>query len=471
MAEEFLPIFIAESREELSQAMAIALKKKASKEDITTLLRLFHTLKGNSRLINLDGLSTLAHKLEEDTKEISAAPKGVGLGVLIGGIREFEARLDKLEEPDKPEPQPPVRLEAIRVPVESLNKVLRATGELKAKLSSLKTLDSGDPQFKRSLYKANRILIELEATVLDQRMFPLGTVLERFPASAIELAAQLGKEVDVEIECSDIKLDNPIIEAIHEPMVHLLRNAVDHGIELPKERRALGKPKRGKISIKAQRLKDQVLVEIRDDGAGINADEVAKKAEALGFISKVEKERLSYHEKLNLLFRTGFTTQAKPTEISGRGIGLDIVWDSLRRIGGSVRITTEVSKGTAIELRLPLTFSLVDVLFLKIGTLELGLPLLRVSKVLPYSHKKQYRYPIVFLAEVMGEPIAFPKKLIMYEFQNELVGLAVDDVLYRDKVLIEQPDKRLRSLKGIAGSTLFGDGQVCLMLDADSLNR
>ncbi len=512
MNEEFLGVFAEESGEELEKIEQLALSLGPEKLSvIPELMRLFHTIKGNSRLMELTDFSDAAHTLEDCLKAINDGtlkpspdvtnfilkgkdllkaglkriaakqPPGIDIEALLKGFEALKSPTSKSEGVRVEIGENELNVQSVRVPTESLDKVLRCVGQLNTKVSTLKSLQESfdEKVFSRNLREAELLVKQLQDEVLEERMFPLETIFGRFPRMVRELAIEQGKKINLIIRATDVKLDKSVLEIINDPMVHILRNAVDHGIETPDERKKNGKSEEGIIEISTEKFRDSVIINIKDDGNGIDQDAIVKKATEMGYVKPGTK--LSKEEILKLVGRSGLSTKPTASKLSGRGVGMDIVYNNIKRIGGNLNLESEKGKGTVISLRLPLTLAIVNSILVAVGDHKLLIPLLRISKILDIhgqmisqeegvtylvSDGKQMRY--FRLGELLGIQHQ-PARILVYEYGNELVALGVDEVLSRDFILVNKPDARLSSIPGVGGTTVMGDGQVRVVLDVESI--
>ncbi len=493
--DEFLGIFITEAKEELEGVTNLILEIP-SKDSIKDLMRLLHTLKGNSKMLDLTDFSDASHILEDcviaiDKGKLLGKEREVefllqGVDILNNAIISLEKKttvkipLKKLTEqfdnlkksPKKAsimttkiaEPLPDYN--TINVTAENMDQLIRLSSQLQTKVSSIKITKANELLFKRNLREMELLLKQLNSTLLSARMYPLEKIFLRYPRMVRELATEQNKEIKFVVDSSKIELDRTVIDVLNDPLVHILRNAIDHGIEKKGIRKAAKKVERATIKISAEKYRDSVVIKIEDDGAGIDQEKVIQKAIEKGLIKKGSK--LNEEDIFNLILHTGLSTKDKPSKISGRGIGMDIVYSNIKKVGGNVKISSKKGFGTIIELKLPLTLAIMNSIIILVGTHKFAFPLLRVSKIINYNEKiiKDYQYfPINKLLETQGEV----NKLIIYEFENRHVALGITDVLYRKSILVNKPSKRLSSLPGIGGTTVLSSGKICPVLDLDPL--
>jgi len=329
-----------------------------------------------------------------------------------------------------------------------------------------------------------RLMNDLQESVMRLRMVAIGTVFSRFPRLVRDLAKKTGKEMELVLKGEDTELDKTVVEVIGDPLMHLIRNSVDHGIESPEERRASGKPELGTITLDAYHEGNHIAILISDDGAGLDLVKIRNLAVSRGLIG--EKEELSDSDISNLIFLPGFSTAEKVTDISGRGVGMDVVKKALNNLGGMVDITTRKEKGTTFTIRLPLTLAIIQALLVEVGEEIYAVPLSSVLETLlvnrddiktvgglPMVQLRGNTLPLISLQEKFSLPT--PKTassevfVVVVGFGDKALGLIVDELRGQQEVVIKSLGDFLNNLPGIAGATILGDGKVTLILDIGSL--
>lgn len=427
---------------------------------------------------------------------------------------EFEALLDQLHgdaaptqvataapvaaprpAPAAPKPAPAAKPAAkaggeaeqtIRVDTKRLDAIVNLVGELVLSRNRLKTLRARirDEELDRAVSSLDIATARLQNAVMRTRMQPVGKVFSRFPKVARDVARQLQKEVDLELVGADTELDRNLVEALADPLVHLVRNAIDHGIEVPSLRDASGKPRQGHVRLSAQQEGDFVTIEIRDDGAGIDPERLRVKALEKGLIDPEAAARLSHDECLQLIFLPGFSTKAEVTDISGRGVGMDVVQSRIRELSGQITIHSDVGRGSRFVIRVPLTLAILPTLLVQAGEPVYALPLARVMEVLhapaaslrwfdgrAVLDRQSHTLPLVDLRDWLRvEPAAAALlTIVVLQMGDQRFGLVVDQVRGREEVVIKPLPRAVRGLPGYAGATLIGDGRMALILDVDGL--
>ena len=446
-----------------------------------------------------------------------ATPPAAGAAAASGGDLisddEFEALLDQLHgdgvpttvaapsptPPPRPQPAPkpaPAGKPAakvggeteqtIRVDTKRLDAIVNLVGELVLSRNRLKTLRARirDEELDRAVSGLDIATARLQTAVMRTRMQPVGKVFSRFPKVARDVARQLQKEVDLELVGADTELDRNLVEALADPLVHLVRNAIDHGIEVPSLREACSKPRQGHVRLSAQQEGDFVTIEIRDDGAGIDPERLRVKALEKGLIDPEAAARLSHDECLQLVFLPGFSTKAEVTDISGRGVGMDVVQSRIRELSGQITIHSDVGRGSRFVIRVPLTLAILPTLLVQAGDPVYALPLARVMEVLhapseslrwfdgqAVLDRQSHTLPLVDLRQWLRvDPVMAPLlTIVVLQMGEQRFGLIVDQVRGREEVVIKPLPRAVRGLPGYAGATLIGDGRMALILDVDGL--
>ncbi|WP_203323794.1 chemotaxis protein CheA, partial [Pseudoxanthomonas beigongshangi] len=378
--------------------------------------------------------------------------------------------------------------QTIRVDTKRLDAIVNLVGELVLSRNRLKTLRARlrDEELDRAVSGLDIATARLQNAVMRTRMQPVGKVFSRFPKVARDVARSLKKEVDLELIGADTELDRNLVEALSDPLVHLVRNAIDHGIELPDLREATGKPRSGQVRLAAQQEGDYVTIEIRDDGAGIDPERLRDKALEKGLIEPEAAARLSHDECLQLIFLPGFSTKTEITDISGRGVGMDVVQSRIRELSGQIQIHSQLGRGSRFLIRVPLTLAILPTLLVQAGDPVYALPLARVMEVLhaPASSLRWFdgqavldrqstTLPLVDLRRWLGvEAVKAPLlTIVVLQMGDQRFGLVVDQVRGREEVVIKPLPRAVRGLRGYAGATLIGDGRMALILDVDGLRE
>ncbi len=378
----------------------------------------------------------------------------------------------------------------VRVDIDRLDVLLNLVSELiiqKTRLEGLEGIER-TPEYVETIEYLERITTSLHDAVMKVRMVPVETVFNRFPRMIRDISKELGKEVELVMSGEETELDRTVIDEIGDPLIHLLRNSVDHGIEVAEKRNALGKSDVGRVDLKAYQDGNNVVIEVGDDGAGINVDKVKKKAIEKGLISKEIADTLSKKDIIDFMFKPSFSTADKVTDISGRGVGLDVVKTKIEALGGMVDIETEFGKGSKFFIRLPLTLAIVQALLIMVGDEKYALQLSSIQKIMNINPEeiklvqKQevilYRnivIPIVRLDKVLEvnkkEEYTKQLTLVIVKKGDKLTGLVVDKIIGQQEIVQKSLGKLLSGIKIITSATILGDGNVALILDVNTLAR
>lgn len=376
--------------------------------------------------------------------------------------------------------------QTVRVDTKRLDAIVNLIGELVLSRNRLKTLRTRlkDEELDRAVSTLDIATARLQSAVMRTRMQPVGKVFSRFPKVARDVARSLQKEVDLELIGADTELDRNLVEALADPLVHLVRNAIDHGVEMPDLREAQGKSRMGRVRLSAQQEGDYVSIEVQDDGAGIDPERLRAKAREKGLIDPEAAARLTSEECLHLVFLPGFSTKQKVTDISGRGVGMDVVQSRIRELSGQIQIQSELGRGSRFLIRVPLTLAILPTLLVQAGEDVYALPLARVMEVLhapatslgwfdgrAVLDRKTHTLALLDLRQWLGVT-PMPTTLltiVVLQMGETRFGLVVDQVRGREEVVIKPLPRALRGLRGYAGATLIGDGRMALILDVDGL--
>ncbi|MBN6150062.1 chemotaxis protein CheA [Xanthomonas sp. AmX2] len=409
----------------------------------------------------------------------------------ISRVPSPESRVPAASAAPKPAAAPAKPAEAehtVRVDTKRLDAIVNLIGELVLARNRLKTLRVRlrDEELDRAVSGLDIATARLQSAVMRTRMQPVGKVFSRFPKVARDVARSLNKEVELELIGADTELDRNLVEALADPLVHLVRNAIDHGIEAPALREASGKPRSGHVRLSAQQEGDYVSIEVQDDGAGIDPERLRAKAREKGLIDPEAAARLTTEECLHLVFLPGFSTKQEVTDISGRGVGMDVVQSRIRELSGQIQIQSELGRGSRFLIRVPLTLAILPTLLVQAGDTVYALPLARVVEVLhaplrslgwfdgrAVLDRQSHTLPLVDLRLWLGidaPPLPLLTVVVLQAGESR-VGLVVDQVRGREEVVIKPLPRALRGLPGYAGATLIGDGRLALILDVDGLKN
>ncbi len=385
----------------------------------------------------------------------------------------------------------------IRVDVGLLDKLMNLVGELVLARNQILQCASGvrDTAFIATTQRLNLITSELQEGVMKTRMQPIGNVWAKFPRVVRDLSLACGKQVRIEMEGQGTELDKTIIEAIKDPLTHIVRNSVDHGLESPAERLSRGKPAEGRLLLRAYHEGGQVNIEIADDGQGINAERVMTKAIQQGILTVEQAGRLNERELANLVFAPGFSTAVQVSNISGRGVGLDVVKTNIEKIGGAVDIVSVPGRGTTLKMKIPLTLAIIPALMvttegdrfaipqvslLELVRLETDVPGQGIEMVhgSPVYRLRERLLPLVSLSQALGYrrgfhrpagPTGSASNIVVLQADQQIFGLVVDEINDTEEIVVKPLGRQLKTINAFAGATIMGDGRVALILDVVGL--
>ena len=377
--------------------------------------------------------------------------------------------------------------QTVKVGMDKLDDLLDDVGELVIGRSRLleKSVVHEDAELSDISNTIDKLTKDIQAKVLGIRMIPLDMIMSRFPRMVRDLAKNEGKEVELVVESGNIELDRTVVDKISEPLMHILRNCVDHGIETVEERKEAGKLPKGLIRIVASKQQDHVLIEVSDDGRGIDFERIKNSAIQKGLLSSEEANKALGRDLMDLLFRPGFSTAKEVTEVSGRGVGLDVVKSNVEDLGGSVIVNTSKGAGTTFSLWLPFTLAIIDAMLVVISDQNYAIPMSTIVeshkyevgeiKLIRNREVVQLRgevLPLLRMREYFGlEP--GPKKdsinTLIVQSRDRRAAIEVDDLAGHLQIVVKGLDQRLRRTKGISGGTILGSGKIALILDVDTI--
>ncbi len=393
--------------------------------------------------------------------------------------------------PSRPAERPAVEA-SIRVETGRLDAVMNLVGELVLARNHLKTLsralarDGMPEEVGKVSGRLDRVTTELQNAVMKMRMQAIRKVFSRFPKIVRDLARSLGKDVRLELVGEDTELDKNLVEALADPLIHLVRNSVDHGIEMPEKRCAAGKAEQGVVRLSARQEGDDIVILIEDDGGGIDANVLRAKAIERGVLEQDEAARMDAQDCFRIIFMPGFSTRDAVSDVSGRGVGMDVVKTRIDSLNGQINIDSTVGEGTCMELRVPLTLAILASLMVRAGARIFAVPLSGVDDVLMFDPnlvttvdgRRVYMVdgqplPLLVLGMWCGETDTMPERshLILMRNGSDRFGVVVDSVIGREEVVIKPLGPPLGELAGFSGATVTGDGRVALILDPVSLSR
>jgi two-component system chemotaxis sensor kinase CheA len=456
--------------------------KEEVKEDLSPVLKLLDSV------LSQETFKIVETKLQTQEEKIQPA---------VPLKPEFEEKTSKTEETVSQPKEKEKEVATLRVDVARIDKVMDLAGEIVLARNRLLNLASklevryaGDEQVEGLVETTaflDRVTSDLQLAVMKMRMQPLQKVFVKFPRMVRDLARTLGKDIDLEIIGEDTEVDKSVIEHIGDPLVHIIRNSIDHGIESPDERVLKGKLQKGKITINAYQKGTQIVIDIVDDGKGIDVEAVKAKAITRGLITLEEAEKMSNDAIINLIFLPGFSTKDVSTEVSGRGVGMDVVKSNVAKLNGYVEIFTEKDKGTTFRISLPLTLAIMQAMMIQVGeeiyaipqsmieeTLRIGTSQVKEvagQKVLTIRERVLPLFILNELLGVLGSSNADQKYILVASVGDRRFCIAVDAVLGQEEIVIKTINGIDSEACGIMGATITGDGKVVLILDLALLSR
>ncbi len=492
------------SEKELSEEEMVELQKEEMLEE-EALLENEEKEKKPKDDIDAEIERLLKQRMEEDKEKrlkrrekILAELQGKGTE---GGEKQGEEKKEEPKEEKKEAKKPPIQKKSkpvveqtIRVDVQRLDDLMNLVGELvlgKNRLVSVaqkaEEKFSGDEVVEELSEVANQITLvttDLQMGVMKTRMVQIGKVFNKFPRVVRDIARELNKEVELIIEGADTELDKSVVEEINDPLVHIVRNAIDHGIEPPEERVKLGKPRKGKIILSAYHEGNYIIIEAADDGRGMDPEKLKQKALEKGLITETEARQMSKEEAYALIFKPGFSTAEKVTNLSGRGVGMDVVKTNVEKLNGIIEIKSEIGKGTKVILKIPLTLAIIQALLVKVTKEYFAIPLVSVVETVRITKDdidkvenkdvlrlRENIIPLVYLGDTLG--MGENKRtldgreiyVVVVAIAEKKIGLVVDELIGREEIVIKSLGNYLTNIKGISGATIMGDGSVTLILD------
>jgi two-component system, chemotaxis family, sensor kinase CheA len=533
--DEIVAEFLAESSESLDRLDRdlLALERDPGAPDVlASVFRTMHTIKGTCGFLGFVRIERVAHAAESllaglrdgsraMTPEIAEIllRTGDALRAMLARIEETGAEGDDAHDglvgelarlrtssaeafappappplvaPTGPQVGPPAEHRravgdaTVRVDVAVLDHLMTVVGELVLARNHLLQLanDRDDPPLAAASQGIDRITAELQDGVMKTRLQPIGVALGAFPRVVRDLAVSLGKRVRVETEGEDTELDRSIVEAIKDPLAHLIRNAIDHGIETPQERLGSGKPEEGVVLVRAYHEGGQVTIEVRDDGHGIDPATIRARATERGLLSSDQTGRISDREVMDLLFVPGFSTATHVTTVSGRGVGMDVVRTNVERIGGSVDVTSEPGIGTTFKIRIPLTLAIVPALIVVAARQRFAIPQANVLELVSVRGAelrsvhdarvyplRERLLPVVSLAGELGASDAWPSagSLVVVRADDRPFGVLVEELRDSVEIVVKPLGRHLNGMDVFAGATILGDGCVAAIVDVVGL--
>jgi len=425
-------------------------------------------------------------ELPETPPQPAQANKAAAASVTPAAKRAAPAK------PKGPTKEPAIAAETtVRVDTQRLDEIMNMVGELVLVRNRLVRLGlkSTNEAMAKAVANLDVVTADLQTSVMKTRMQPIKKVFGRFPRVVRDLARNLKKEVNLELRGEETDLDKNLVEALADPLVHLVRNAVDHGIEKPDDREAKGKLRTGKVILSAEQEGDHIVLSISDDGGGMDADVLREKAVSKGLMDQDSAERLTDFEAYNLIFAPGFSTRDEISDVSGRGVGMDVVKTKITQLNGTIDVQSEKGKGSVIAIQVPLTLAIMPTLMVMLGKQTFALPLVNVNEIFHLDLSRtnevdgqevvivrEKALPLFHLKRWLVDDIAMPAEgerqeghVVIVSVGTQKVGFVVDQLIGQEEVVIKPLGKMLHGTAGMAGATITGDGRIALILDIPSM--
>ncbi|MGK7390908.1 MAG: chemotaxis protein CheA [Candidatus Cyclobacteriaceae bacterium M2_1C_046] len=527
--QEYKQIFISETNQQYDKVVTLLVqmeKDPGNKKHVHEIFRMLHNLKANAKAMEHETLSETAHKLENifsQLREDAFNFEGLIVDFIYKAIDYLGYLIKNVDNANSQKPDEGILREldliasnqwnllsenstrnysanrlslsdSVNIPLRKLDDLLNLIGELIIERDQLINFaENLESKFlKDTGSRLHRIANEMQQNVMAARLVSVESLFNKFPRIVRDVAVSEKKKVDLQISGYDTKVDRNILSVITDTMVHLIRNAVSHGIETPEERKKLKKDTEGKLNIIASSEKGQINIIISDDGRGININELKGKVVKKGILSEKSADNLSDRQALMLIFHSGFSMAEQVTEYSGRGVGLDVVKNFIDSIGGDIKVQSKVNKGTTFTLSLPISIAVKTALLFKVRTSFFALPLLNIDSVVNLRNEqihevdgnlvvdmKDETIPLIYLNDFLFEKKEravgklhiqrYNMDVILLTYGNRKFGLIVDDLVTQQEIVIKPLQQPLRHHELFSGMTLLGSGEVCFILDISSV--
>lgn len=484
--------FVGGAREQLDEAEALlAACSLEGETDVHSLFRCFHTLKGIAGFMSLDAMAQAAHEIESDFEVVRSGDAEADEELIeraLGAVDRIRLIVDEVAAGDPEQVaarrverrRGPQRSGTVRVDARRLDDLLDAMGELAVSEAEIAAAlrHSGDDSAIQSLDRFQRIVRTMQATTTSLRMVDLYPTFRKMSRVVRDVIAHSGKSVEFVVAGGETEIDRQIVEGISDPLVHLLRNAVDHGIESPAERLELGKPQQGRVELRAFHRAGNVVIEVADDGRGIDREALVRKAEALGV-------GLEGADALELMFQPGVSTAASVTETSGRGVGMDAVANSIAALRGQLDVRSETGQGTTFTIRLPLTLAVIEAIVLRAGDERFVVPTQFVDRTASLTDATlvsaagredvlvlgDERLAVVRLDVPLGGSLLSGDVAVILDDGDQRFAILVDEVVGQQSLVVKPLSGPAVRANGVSGATLMGDGRAALVLDPVGIVR
>lgn len=396
------------------------------------------------------------------------------------------------QEPLKEEESVKSSAQSIRVTVDTIEQLMTMVSELVLTRNQLLEIvrRHGDSEFKTPLQRLSNVTAELQEGVMKTRMQPIGSAWQKFPRIVRDLAHDLGKEIDLELQGAETELDRQVLDQIKDPLTHMLRNSADHGLENPAERRAAGKPPQGHIRLAAYHEGGHIIIQVSDDGRGLNTVRIKAKAIAQGLVSEAEADKLSDAQIHKFIFAAGFSTAQEVTSVSGRGVGMDVVRNNIDQIGGTIDVKSVAGQGVSFIIKIPLTLAIVAALIVEVGGSRFAIPQLSVIELVRARKGSDHRIerikdtavlrlrdkllPLARLSKLLGidgKDAIEGAYIVVTQVGSQTFGIVVDSVFHTEEIVVKPMSSKLRDIPMFSGNTILGDGSVIMIVDPNGVAR
>src|SRR5216684_6380788 len=524
--QQLIDAFVAETDDVLDEMEQLFLRLEQTPEDDQLLHEIFrgvHTLKGNASCLQFDDLTQFAHVMEallDGMREGRIDANAAGVSQLLealdalrdvavrsvngnGELTEQQQDLLQLlaawagsgvtnnqpgaeRDASVQQPAPAARsARTLRVGIEKLDRMLDLAGEIATVRGNVRQLveeTSRDEKTLDAVRELDRLSFDLQEAIMNVRLVPVGPSLRHFHRVVRDLAASQGKRAMLVLEGEDVEVDTTVIEQLKDPITHMIRNAIDHGLEQPQTRADHGKNAVGTIRITALHQSGGIVFRLSDDGAGLNEHRIAERTRALGF----DPERLTRQELWNMTLRPGFSTAAEVTDLSGRGVGMDVVRRNVESLRGTLTIDSQTGAGTTIDIRLPLTVAVIDGFAVGVSDETYVIPIDTIIECTEMPAGTEENVPATGIIDLRGEPLPFLRiqkifgldastrereNVVVVEHESGRAGIVVDKLFGSAQVVMKPMGRFLRQVPGVAGSSILGNGRVALILDIQEIIR
>ncbi|MED3552170.1 chemotaxis protein CheA [Cytobacillus praedii] len=468
--------------EQFDHEFTVTIVSKEMKDDIQKkLMKVSEVDKVDVNPISLEEL----RQFEVEEAEITQTPE------IETPAKEVEKNVDapnKKEDKKTTSSAKQTSNKTIRVNIERLDILMNLFEELVIDRGRLEQIsrDLNNQELHETVERMSRVTGDLQNIILNMRMVPVETVFNRFPRMVRQLARDLNKKINLEIIGAETELDRTVIDEIGDPLVHLIRNALDHGVETPEVRKANGKPEEGTVVLKAYHSGNHVFIEIEDDGAGISRDKVLAKALSKGIVTEQAAASMTDNQVYELILASGFSTAEKISDVSGRGVGLDVVKSTIESLGGTISIESRLGQGSIFSIQLPLTLSIISVMLTEIQNEKFAIPLSSIietaivnkAEILNAHNQRVIDFrgkvvPLLFLKDIFEVPVVTEDdefySVVIVRKGDKMAGLVVDSFIGQQEVVLKSLGNYLTNVFAISGATILGNGQVALIVDCNAL--